>query len=120
MTSWKTSSSGACERSSIHLPSEERPQRLSSIEYGADSVPPLTGIPCLRAYAISSSRPIAHERTGAITFSSGASVATVPSMRTWSLPLPVQPWAIVSQPVLRAYSTASLAISGRPSEVNSG
>ena len=71
VTSWKTSSSGACDRSSIHLPSDERPQRLSSIEYGAVSVPPLTGIPCLRAYAISSSRPICHERTGAITFSSG-------------------------------------------------
>ncbi len=53
-------------------------------------------------------------------FSSGASVATVASMRTWSLPLPVQPWAIVSQPVLRAYSTAILAISGRPKAVNSG
>src|SRR5918998_466568 len=77
VTSWNTSSSGACERSSIHLPSDERPHRLSSIEYGALSVPPLTGIPCLRAYAISSSRPIAHERTGAITFSSGASVAHV-------------------------------------------
>ena len=37
-----------------------------------------------------------------MTFSSGASVATVASMRTWSLPLPVQPWAIVSQPVSRA------------------
>jgi hypothetical protein len=32
VTSWKTSSSGACVRSSIHLPSEERPQRLSSME----------------------------------------------------------------------------------------
>jgi hypothetical protein len=41
-------------------------------------------------------------------------------MRTWSLPLPVQPWAIVSQPLARACSTASLAISGRPSAVNSG
>ena len=102
------------------MPSDERPHRLSSIEYGAVSVPPLTGIPCLRAYAISSSRPICHDRTGAITFSSGASVATVPSIRTWSLPLPVQPCAIVSQPVLRAYSTASFAISGRPSAVNSG
>ena len=34
-------------------------------------------------------------------FSSGASVATVASIRTWSLPLPVQPWAIVSQPCSR-------------------
>jgi hypothetical protein len=39
----------------------------------------------------------------------------VASIRTWSLPLPVQPWAIVSQPLRRAYSTASSAISGRPS-----
>ena len=93
---------------------------MSSIEYGATSVPPLTGMPCLRAYSISSSRPICQPRTGAMTFSSGASVAIVASMRTWSLPLPVQPWAIVSQPVWRAYSTASLAISGRPSAVNSG
>jgi hypothetical protein len=52
--------------------------------------------------------------------SSGARVATVASIRTWSLPLPVQPWAIVSQPDARACSTASCAISGRPSAVNSG
>ena len=77
-------------------------------------------MPCSRAYSISSSRPIAHSRTGAITRSSGASVAIVPSMRTWSLPFPVQPWAIVSQPERRAYSTASFAISGRPSAVKSG
>ena len=41
-------------------------------------------------------------------------------MRTWSLPLPVQPCAIVSHPVSRAFSTASFAISGRPSAVKSG
>ena len=29
-------------------------------------------------------------------------------MRTWSLPLPVQPWAIVSQPVWRAYVDGEL------------
>ena len=63
-------------------------------------MPAFSGIPCLRAYSISSSRPICQPRTGAMTFSSGASVAIVASMRTWSLPLPVQPWAIVSQPVL--------------------
>ncbi len=77
-------------------------------------------MPLARAYSISSSRPIRQARTGAITLSSGASVAIVVSIRTWSLPLPVQPWAIVSQPVWRAYSTASLAISGRPSAVKSG
>ena len=120
VTSWNTSSSGAWSSSSIQRPSLERPHRLSSIEYGATSVPPLTGIPCSRAYATSSSRPILHPRTGAITRSSGPSVATVASIRTWSLPLPVQPCAIVSQPLARAYFTASLAISGRPSAVNSG
>jgi hypothetical protein len=93
---------------------------LSSIEYGATSVPPLTGIPCLRAYSTSSSRPIFHVRTGAITRSSGARVAIVASIRTWSFPLPVQPWAIVSQPAARAASTASLAMRGRPSAVKSG
>ena len=49
VTSWNTSSSGAVERSSIHLPSEERPHRLSSIEYGVVSAPPLIGMPCSRA-----------------------------------------------------------------------
>ncbi len=53
-------------------------------------------------------------------FISGSSAITVDSMRTWSFPLPVQPWAIVSQPAFRAYSTASFAIRGRPSAVKSG
>ncbi len=53
-------------------------------------------------------------------FSSGARASTVDSIRTWSLPFPVQPWAIVSQPVSRAFSTASFAISGRPRAVKSG
>ena len=30
-------------------PSDERPQRLSSIEYGVCSAPPLIGMPCSRA-----------------------------------------------------------------------
>ena len=93
---------------------------MSSIEYGGVSVPPFTGMPCSRAYSISSSRPICQPRTGAMIFISGSSAITVDSIRTWSLPLPVQPWAIVSQPLSRAYSTASFAISGRPSAVNSG
>ena len=49
VTSWNTSSSGATSSSSIQRPSLERPQRLSSIEYGTVSVPPLTGIPRSRA-----------------------------------------------------------------------
>ena len=63
---------------------------------------------------------MAQLRTGATIFISGASVSTVPSMRTWSLPLPVQPCATASQPCSRAFSTAILAIRGRPSAVNSG
>jgi hypothetical protein len=93
---------------------------LSSTEYGGASVPPFTGMPCSRAYAISSSRPICQPRTGAISLSCGSSAATVDSIRTWSFPLPVHPWAIVSQPVSRAFSTAIFASRGRPNAVNSG
>ena len=42
------------------------------------------------------------------------------SMRTWSLPLPVQPWATAVAPYLCAVSTSFLAISGRPMAVESG
>ena len=49
-----------------------------------------------------------------------ARVATTASMRTWSFPLPVQPWATVSAPCSRATSQAILARSGRPSAVKSG
>ena len=120
VTSWKTSSGGGAVRSSIALPSEERPQRLSSIEYGETSLPPFSGIPWSRAYWSSSSRPILQSRTGASTFSSGFSVAIVASRRTWSLPLPVHPWAIVSQPCSAATSTALAAISGLARAVKSG
>ncbi len=41
-------------------------------------------------------------------------------MRTWSLPLPVQPWAIVPASSISAISTSLRAISGRPSAVASG
>ena len=42
------------------------------------------------------------------------------SMRTWSLPLPVQPWATAVAPYLCAVSTSFLAMSGRPIAVLSG
>ena len=52
-------------------------------------------------------------RQGAITESSGASARKVNSKRTWSLPLPVAPWATASQPVSRATSAWCLAMRGR-------
>ena len=65
VTSWKTSSSGACERSSIHLPSDERPQRLSSIEYGAALRAALDRDPVLARVGdllVAAHRPRAHRR----------------------------------------------------------
>jgi hypothetical protein len=46
--------------------------------------------------------------------------AVVTSKRTWSLPLPVEPWAMWVAPTSRAASTSFLAIKGRPSAVKSG
>ena len=52
-------------------------------------------------------------RHGAMTCNSGASAAAVSSNRTWSLPLPVAPWAMASAFSRRAISTMRLAMSGR-------
>ena len=50
----------------------------------------------------------------------GASVWNVTSNRTWSFPLPVQPWATAAAPCSRATRTMSWAIRGRPRAVASG
>jgi len=50
----------------------------------------------------------------------GISARAEMSMRTWSLPLPEQPWAIAPAPSMRAMSTSFFAMSGRPSAVASG
>ncbi len=42
------------------------------------------------------------------------------SKRTWSLPLPVQPWAMVSAPNWWAARTRCLVISGREMAETSG
>ena len=52
-------------------------------------------------------------RHGAIIFISGAKALMVSSKRTWSLPLPVQPWQMAEQPSFLAISTSRLAIIGR-------
>ena len=59
-------------------------------------------------------------RAGAMISSVGSRARTPMSMRTWSLPLPVQPWATAVAPYLCAVSTSFLAMSGRPMAVLSG
>ncbi len=61
-----------------------------------------------------------HTRAGATTSRSGASERVPTSKRTWSFPLPVQPWATVSAPCLRASATRWRTISGRDSAETSG
>ena len=99
--------------------STARPQTFWSIEYGERL---LTSIGSERSSAhwIAFSRVQAKSRTGAITSRSGASAPTPTSKRTWSLPLPVQPWATVEAPWARAASARCLTISGRDSAETSG
>ena len=59
-------------------------------------------------------------RIGATTSRPGSRAWTAMSKRTWSLPLPVQPWATASAPSFRATSTSSWASSGRARAVASG
>ena len=56
-------------------------------------------------------------RQGLITRSCGESAAYVLSKRTWSLPLPVQPWQSASHPVASATSTCARAMIGRAIDV---
>jgi hypothetical protein len=67
-----------------------------------------------------SSRVMPQLRTGAITSRSGASARVETSKRTWSLPLPVQPWATAVAPWWRAAVTRCLTITGRDRAETSG
>src|ERR671922_310711 len=67
-----------------------------------------------------SSRVMPHERTGAITSRSGASARVETSKRTWSLPLPVQPWPTAVAPWRRAAATSSSTMIARDSTENVG
>src|SRR3954469_24534855 len=67
------------------------------------------------ANAIAFSRGMASSRIGASTSRSGASTANETSKRTWSLPLPVHPWATVDASTSRATSITSSAMHGRAS-----
>jgi len=79
-----------------------------------------TGIPCCLANAILPSRVMPDSRAGAMTRTPGMSARAETSMRTWSLPLPVQPWAMAFAPSMPAISMSVFAISGRPRAVASG
>ena len=57
---------------------------------------------------------------GAIEVSSGEIAATDASKRTWSFPLPVQPWATVSAPSSLAVFARYFAISGRDNAETNG
>jgi argininosuccinate synthase len=62
--------------------------------------PDLRVLAPVREWRMGREEEIAYAREHGIPVKGG--VETVASMRTWSLPLPVQPWATVSQPCLRA------------------
>ena len=53
-------------------------------------------------------------------FRSGAREEMPASNRTWSLPLPVQPWATVVAPCFLAAATRCLTMVGRESAETSG
>ena len=55
-----------------------------------------------------------------MTSRSGARARVDTSKRTWSLPLPVQPWATASAPCWRAAATRCLTMTGRDSAETSG
>src|ERR1700694_1636114 len=96
-----------------------RPQRFWSMEYGLALVT-VIGMPHRSAYSIDCSRVRPQPRTGAMVSRSGARARVDNSKRTWSFPLPVQPWATASAPWARAASTRCLTMIGRDSDEISG
>ena len=90
------------------------------MEYG-DFFVAGTSTPWACAHSISSGRVLrSHSRTGARISMSGSSIVMLASKRTWSLPLPVQPWAMCFAPNLCAASTRCFEMSGRESAETSG
>ena len=69
---------------------------------------------------MASSRVMPQVRTGAITSRLGAIERTPTSKRTWSLPLPVQPWATAPAPYRFAASTRWRTMTGRDRADTSG
>ena len=113
------SSGGAAHGSSSTPASIARPNRFSSIENG-DAWVAWTGMPLASAYSISSSRVQIRSRSGAITRRSGLCALNESSKRSWSFPLPVQPWTTASAPSSSASSATAWAITGRERAETSG
>ena len=116
----QTPSGGGAHGSSISPHSMARPHRFSSIEYGCSLVAGdrdavaggvLDGL--LPGHA-----PAPHRAPPPRGRAPASAVDT--SKRTWSLPLPVQPWATASAPKRRAASTRCLTMTGRDSDETSG
>ena len=96
-----------------------RPHTFWSMEKGLCFVVSI-GRLCFSAYSIATSRVRARSRTGEMQSMSGAIEVIATSKRTWSLPLPVHPWATVEAPNWRAALTRCLAITGREIAETSG
>ena len=96
-----------------------RPHTFWSMENGLFSVCTIGSL-CSLAKAISTSRVRDRSRIGLMAFSVGSMEAMETSKRTWSLPLPVQPWEMVSAPNWWAARTRCLEISGREMAETSG
>ena len=97
-----------------------RPHTFSSIEYG-DALVASTGMPCAWAYSISELRVVRFQlRTGPRMSSVGSSALHSSSKRTWSLPLPVQPWATATAPSFWATLTRWRQMAGRDRALSSG
>ena len=96
-----------------------RPHTFWSMEYGDFSVW-VIGSLCSLANAISTSRVSDRSRIGLIALRVGSMDEMETSKRTWSLPLPVQPWEMVSAPNWWAARTRCLEISGREMAETSG
>ncbi len=107
--------SGAADQGFSSTPhSMARPHMFSSIEYSF-SFDAEIGISHLSASSMQSARVRPHTRTGAMTSRSGARMRDDTSKRTWSLPLPVQPWPTASAPWRRADATRCSTMTGRES-----
>ena len=94
----KTSSGGATHGSSIAPHSMARPQRFSSIEYDLLLGHLDRDVPLLRVLDRLLAGPVPTPGPGRRSRARGRGPACPTSKRTWSLPLPVQPWATAVAP----------------------
>ena len=113
------SSIGAFQMSSRNPVSTARPKTFWSIEYGFFLVVSI-GSPLLLGEGdrLVPGQGEVTDRGDALQVGGQGWMPT--SKRTWSLPLPVQPWATVVAPCSRAAATRCLTITGRESAETSG